>query len=303
MHFDEALKERALETDQLKRERYVATNRFRVRAGKTATFEKRWATRKSRLATLDGFRFFTLLKRVATVGFDKEAPDYEEGNYVSFTIWQDKPSFDAWRTGDAFKEAHGGGKFNLSGFVGLLTTALFIIKGSPKPAFYDGLLSTTDGYLAHSPLLSAANENAEGGWRKVMADGINEIRPEVFVTQDLYSVKEGMKGQFEQSFSTKLKSHKIDFPDMTFAERESQGKGDSSNGDNGMLSFTLLRRDADKADDGVTHAVWRLWTNQAAYDAWKTSFHSPPFLTELTSAPPKTALYEGKLTLFSEQGP
>jgi hypothetical protein len=37
---------------------------------------------------------------------------------------------------DAFKEAHGGG--GLSGFVGLLTTALFILDGGPKPAFYDG---------------------------------------------------------------------------------------------------------------------------------------------------------------------
>ena len=107
MHFDEALKERSLEKGQLSRQRYVATNRFRVRKGQRARFEKRWATRKSRLATLDGFRFFTLLKRVATEGFDKDASDYENGNYVSFTIWQGKDDFDAWRTGDAFKEAHG----------------------------------------------------------------------------------------------------------------------------------------------------------------------------------------------------
>ena len=33
----------------------------------------------------------------------------EEFNYSSFTVWNDKANFDAWRKGEAFKEAHGGG--------------------------------------------------------------------------------------------------------------------------------------------------------------------------------------------------
>ena len=49
---------------QLKAERYVASNRFRLQANKGPVFEKRWAERKSRLANLDGFRFFTLMRRV-----------------------------------------------------------------------------------------------------------------------------------------------------------------------------------------------------------------------------------------------
>jgi hypothetical protein len=52
------------EKGMLKRDRYVATNRFAVRQNKAAKFEKRWATRKSRLATLQGFKYFHLMRRV-----------------------------------------------------------------------------------------------------------------------------------------------------------------------------------------------------------------------------------------------
>ena len=45
-------------------ERYVATNRFRVKEGREAAFEKRWADRQSRLGLLDGFRFFCMMRRV-----------------------------------------------------------------------------------------------------------------------------------------------------------------------------------------------------------------------------------------------
>jgi hypothetical protein len=52
----------------LARDRYVATNRFAVRPGRGAKFEKRWADRKSRLASLDGFRYFHLMRRVDVDG-------------------------------------------------------------------------------------------------------------------------------------------------------------------------------------------------------------------------------------------
>jgi hypothetical protein len=48
----------------LTRDRYIATNRFTVHKGREAKFEKRWATRKSKLATLDGFKYFHLMRRV-----------------------------------------------------------------------------------------------------------------------------------------------------------------------------------------------------------------------------------------------
>ena len=124
---------------QLQGERYVASNRFRLQAGKGPTFEKRWAERKSRLANLDGFRFFTLMRRVEGMGGPPKPADAdEEYDYVSLTIWEDKSGFDAWRTGEAFKEAHGGG--TIFGFVEMLVSSMMVLKGGPKPAFYDGLL-------------------------------------------------------------------------------------------------------------------------------------------------------------------
>ena len=107
----------------LKRDRYIASNRFAVRPGKEAKFEQRWATRKSRLATLPGFKYFHLMRRVTlneqqgedgtitttTTSYDGgDSNDERQGNYVSFTIWEKKSDFSAWRKGEAFKEAHGG---------------------------------------------------------------------------------------------------------------------------------------------------------------------------------------------------
>ena len=92
--------------DQLKRERYVASNRFRVQEGKGPAFEKRWAERPSRLAKLPGFRYFTLMRRVEPPSDVATTYDEDEANYVSFTIWETKDGFDGWRKGDAFKEAH-----------------------------------------------------------------------------------------------------------------------------------------------------------------------------------------------------
>ena len=58
--------------------------------------------------------------------------DPDPFNYISFTLWATKDDFNAWRTGEAFKEAHGGG--GIVDFLKLIGTALFIIDGSPKPA-------------------------------------------------------------------------------------------------------------------------------------------------------------------------
>jgi heme-degrading monooxygenase HmoA len=87
-----------LAAGQLTAERYVASNRFKLQKGKGPTFEKRWAERKSRLANLDGFRFFTLMRRVESSmpGPPKQASEDEEYDYVSMTIWEDKSDFNAW---------------------------------------------------------------------------------------------------------------------------------------------------------------------------------------------------------------
>jgi hypothetical protein len=46
-------------------------------------------------------------------------------NYMSLTQWADKASFNAWRTGEAFKEAHGGG--TLFGFVEMLVSFTLLV--------------------------------------------------------------------------------------------------------------------------------------------------------------------------------
>jgi hypothetical protein len=70
-------------------------------------------------------------------------------NYVSFTIWKDKKSFNAWRRGDAFKEAHGG--TSIGAFLGAMVSSLMVLSGPPRPAFYDGLLLQTSGKPALVP--------------------------------------------------------------------------------------------------------------------------------------------------------
>jgi hypothetical protein len=39
---------------------------------------------------------------------------------------------------------------------------------------------------------------AENGWRKVEADGVNFIEPEIFMVQNRFNVVQGKEIQFEQ---------------------------------------------------------------------------------------------------------
>ena len=129
----------------------VASNRFKTRGGKAAAkFEARWANRKSRLAELEGFRYFSLFREVpvedvvgprgaAAMGGDP--PQY---NYMSFTIWNEKKDFNAWRKGDAFKEAHGG--TSIGAFLKAMVSSLKVLKGPPSPIFFDGLREKEEPY-------------------------------------------------------------------------------------------------------------------------------------------------------------
>lgn len=271
MHFEEALiGNTALTTENLQPSRYIATNRFKVRDNAGAKFEKRWADRKSRLAKLDGFRFFTLLRRT------DDSPSSNEGsfgNYISLTVWEDKPSFDAWRTGDAFKEAHGGG--GIKDFIQLLTTAIFILDGGPKPAFYDGL----------SPIFiedHGVHPKLEGGWRKVEADGVNYLNPDVFMSQYRYSVPVGSEIDFEQVYSRN--------------DRDIQNQQLP-----GFLGSYLMRRDASKADDDFNYIVSTLWKSKSSFDAWSLGEDATKLKT-ISGFVSKPSFYEGKLTLVSNKG-
>ena len=118
-----AEKEEIAKSSLLPRERYIVFNRFQAREGAGPKFEKRWADRKSGLAKMDGFRFFTLLRRADDIkSTDGKLTTYPEGtpNYMSMTIWETKETFTSWRTSYAFKEAHGGG--SIGGFLSALVS-------------------------------------------------------------------------------------------------------------------------------------------------------------------------------------
>jgi hypothetical protein len=92
----------------------------------------------------------------------------DEFDYISLTIWADKKSFNKWRTGDAFKEAHGG--TSVWAFTKAMIGSLKVLRSAPKPAFFDGLLQ-----LSNPP---AKEYKVVDGWREVEADGIQKLTAE-----------------------------------------------------------------------------------------------------------------------------
>lgn len=269
--------------------RFVVQNRFRVRKGREAAFEKRWADRESRLGTLDGFRFFCMLRKI-----DADADDVANGdpNYVSCTVWETLENFEAWRKGDAFKEAHGGG--TVGGVVSMLAATARNTYGKPKPCFWKGLL----------PESIPGNPPDDGeGWRRIDADGKTMLPTDCFVAMNRFSVKPGMESAFERRF----------------AERESTLKDC-----NGFRGFLLLRRDGGKQpgdgkdpDDGYTHSTFSIWDSRANFDDWMSGQKNkkpsstpmadnagvdakkpPPIYTQ----PPTPTFYEGILSLESSPG-
>jgi len=297
-------------TDQglLKRDRYVATNRFAVRKDKGPKFEARWANRKSRLSELQGFKYFHLMRRV-TLNEDGTS-DYSEGdksdgsnmgNYVSFTIWDKKSDFSAWRKGDAFKEAHGG--TSIGAFMSTMISSIKILQGAPRPAFYDGLL-----VQAVTP--DAVPETVDG-WRNVEADGIINLPAECFVACNQFFVPSDNAAAFEQRW----------------ASRESKLKECD-----GFVAFSMMRRDTGGKGHGVvpmdkvtepSYLSTTIWENRAAFDAWRegtafkkahggkppseqvkgdasTSDAKPP--APLWSKPPAPIFYEGTLVISKPEG-
>uniref|UniRef100_A0A6U1HB29 ABM domain-containing protein n=1 Tax=Tetraselmis chuii TaxID=63592 RepID=A0A6U1HB29_9CHLO len=260
-------------------EMYVATNRFNTKPGKGPSFEKRWATRKSRLAELDGFEFFTLLRRV-----DTEEGEEVDFNYMSLTLWSDKKSFNAWRSGEAFKEAHGGG--TLFGFVDMLVSSTMTLQGPPKPAFWNGLLPIKNPDVAKPEVV--------GGWRQVAADGVNLLPAECYVTCNRFSIKSGFEEAFEKRWASR-ESKLLEMP--------------------GFQNFVLCRRNvggkghgADKGDE-FNYMSLTVWENKAAFENWRTSKQfgkahgseekKPDDKPDMSmfNGRPSVACYEGSLTI------
>eukprot|EP00929_Paragymnodinium_shiwhaense_P062809 TRINITY_DN31376_c0_g1_i1.p1 TRINITY_DN31376_c0_g1~~TRINITY_DN31376_c0_g1_i1.p1 ORF type:complete len:383 (-),score=97.57 TRINITY_DN31376_c0_g1_i1:202-1350(-) len=215
-------------------ERYIAMNRFMVREGSEAQFETRWATRKSSLLQLDGFRWFSLMRRVPG---DKPIEYDDEFSYVSFTIWETKKNFNAWRSGPAFKEAHGGGSpFD---FFAMIINGFMTSKGPPKPAFW------------RSMLMEKTSEEKErllsGPGGRPDADGSKILDPEVFVSMNRFTVAEGKEREFEQIWANRESKLK-DLPGFRF--------------------FQLMRRDQ-TPDDDVNYISMAAWDDREAFNNWR----------------------------------
>lgn len=88
---------------------FVAMNRFKVKTGSEAEFERIWRERDSYLSTVPGFVKFDLLKGPA-----KE--DYVL--YASHSLWQSKADFEAWTRSDAFRNAHRDAGANKVNYIG-----------------------------------------------------------------------------------------------------------------------------------------------------------------------------------------
>lgn len=255
--------------------RYIATNRFQVR--NAPGFEQRWANRKSRLATLDGFRYFTLLRRTQPPDFFKEmVVDSKAPDYVSCTLWEDRDCYKAWRKGDAFKEAHGG-KGGISAIASMIKTAIFLLKGKPKPALYDA-----SKVVAGKPSPSI---RVEGGWRTdISADGKSLLEPECFAVINQWPVVEDAVKKFETAMALGVTD---DVP-------------------KGLKVRTLLKRDGE-IDDGFSHSWLSIWDSEDSFNKWRESQPRADRIRTMMadnviSGPPSPLFFEGLLCLESRKG-
>jgi heme-degrading monooxygenase HmoA len=206
----------------LKRDRYIATNRFVVRKDRAAKFEQRWANRKSRLATLPGFRYFHLMRRVNTINDQYDPGGTDESaqeNYVSFTIWNKKSDFSNWRNGEAFKEAHGG--TSIGAFLSTMVNSALVLRGAPRPAFYDGILM--DSVI---PKTEQQQELVDG-WRNVNADGIHMLDTECYVELIKFYIASEHAADFEKTMQKQKQSLKDaeGFVTRVLMRRDGQAKG------------------------------------------------------------------------------
>ena len=76
---------------------FIAMNRFKVKKGSEAGFEKVWTSRDTHLERVPGFVEFHLLR-------GPEADDYTL--FASHTIWQSRSHFEAWTKSAEFRAAH-----------------------------------------------------------------------------------------------------------------------------------------------------------------------------------------------------
>lgn len=128
---------------------FVACNQFFVPGDNAYDFEQRWKNRTSKLKECDGFVSFSMLRRdVKAKGHGISPMGEEEPTYMSFTIWKDRASFEGWKSGAAFKQAHGGEKKEgEEGSAKPQQPPAPLWSKPPVPVFYEGTLviSSLDG--------------------------------------------------------------------------------------------------------------------------------------------------------------
>ena len=79
---------------------FVAINRLKTPPEYGERLEQAFERNAGGMADVAGFVSFDLLRAE------------QGGEYLVVTRWQDKPSFEAWRAGDAFSRAHAGSNPN-----------------------------------------------------------------------------------------------------------------------------------------------------------------------------------------------
>lgn len=130
---------------------FIACNQFYVPSENAVAFEERWASRTSTLKDCDGFVAFSMLRRDGQQKGHGTVPMADgEPTYMSTTIWKDLASFEAWRKGPSFNQAHGGsgGQSNKKeGGDVVVPPPKPLWSRPPEPIFYEGTLviSSKDG--------------------------------------------------------------------------------------------------------------------------------------------------------------
>jgi len=97
--------------------------------------------------------------------------------------------------------------------------------------------------------------------------------------------------------------------EVTF-EGAFKSKGAAYEGVPGFVGFYLLRRDADKADDGYNYMSTSIWNSRQSFENWKSqtgligqSAHCPQCVSTSSEIAVKSspAYFEGKLTILGEK--
>jgi heme-degrading monooxygenase HmoA len=120
----------------------VACNQFFVPTEHSAAFEQRCGKCKSELKDCKGFVAFSILRRYGTAKGHGTTPmnDNEE---PTPTIWKDQASFQKWRKGMAFQQAHGSGSSSNPSSGVKEPPQQTLWSRPPQPIFYEGTLVTT----------------------------------------------------------------------------------------------------------------------------------------------------------------